>query len=130
MWQEIAAGISAYIVDIRKKWADIKRAAQRKDGRKMTASGREFNWLSKKLGNNLLLRLNKNWTDLPLKQSISRLDQDIASNLENTLCLASDSYVLGDFNLFLMKGSHYNLYNDLVLLGLEQLIVGAITMTS
>ena len=96
----------------------------------MTASGREFNWLSKKLENNLLLRRNKDCTNLPLKQSISRLDQDIALNIENTLCLAYDIYVLGDFNLFMMKGSHYNWYNDLVLLGLDQLIVGVVTMTA
>ena len=30
--------------------------------------------------------------------------------------------MLGDFNLDLMKEQHYNLYNDLVLLGLDQLI--------
>ena len=30
--------------------------------------------------------------------------------------------MLGNCNLDMMKGSHYNLYNDLVLLGIAQLI--------
>ena len=55
-------------------------------------------------------------------KSISRIDRCIASNIENALCLGSDIYVLGDFNLDLMKEPHYKLYNDLVLLGLDQLI--------
>ena len=53
---------------------------------------------------------------------ISQIDRCIASNIENVLCLGSDIYVLGDFNLDLMKEPHYNLYNDLVLMGLRQLI--------
>ena len=55
-------------------------------------------------------------------KTISRIDRCIASNIANALCLGSDIYVLGDFNLDLMKERNYNLYNDLVLLGLYQLI--------
>ena len=55
-------------------------------------------------------------------KTISRIDRYIASNIENALCLGSDIYVLGDFNLDIMKVRNYSLYNDLVLLGLDQLI--------
>ena len=55
-------------------------------------------------------------------KTISRIDRCIASNIENALCLGSDIYVLGDFNLDLMKEPHYKLYNDLVHLGLYRLI--------
>ena len=51
-----------------------------------------------------------------------RTDREIVSNIENSLCLGSDVYVLGYVNMDLMKGTNYMLYDDLVMLGLEQLI--------
>ena len=51
-----------------------------------------------------------------------RTDREIVSNIENSLCLGSDVYVLGDVNMDLMKGTNYTLYNDLVMLGLDQLV--------
>ena len=51
-----------------------------------------------------------------------RTDREIVSNIKNSLCLGSDVYVLGDVNADMMKGTHYALYNDLVMLGIDQLI--------
>ena len=51
-----------------------------------------------------------------------RTDREIVSNIENSLCLGSDIYVLGDVNMDLMKGTNYTLYNYLVMLGLDHLI--------
>ena len=39
-----------------------------------------------------------------------------------THCLGYDVYVLGDVTMDLIKGTIYTLYNDLVMLGLDQLI--------
>jgi len=54
--------------------------------------------------------------------STIRTDREIVSNIENVLCLTTDVYVLGDVNMDLMKGTNYTLYNDLIMLGLDQLI--------
>ena len=50
-------------------------------------------------------------------KTMVRTDREIVSNTENSLCLGSDVYVLGDVNIDLMKGTNYALYNDLVMLG-------------
>ena len=47
-----------------------------------------------------------------------RTDREI----ENSLYLGSDFYVRRGVNMDLMKGTNYALYNDLVMLGLDQLI--------
>ena len=54
--------------------------------------------------------------------STIQTDREIVSNIENVLCLITDVYVLGDINMDLMKGINYTLYNDLIMLGLDQLI--------
>ena len=54
-----------------------------------------------------------------------RTDREIVSNIESSLYLGSDVYILGDVNMDLMKGTNYVLYNDLVMLGLDQLICEA-----
>ena len=55
-------------------------------------------------------------------ETMVRTDREIVSNTEkNSLCLGSDVYVLGDVNMDLMKGTRYALYNDLVMLGLDQM---------
>ena len=46
-----------------------------------------------------------------------RTDREIVSNIENSLCLGFDVYVLGYVNMDLIKGTNY-----LLMLGLDQLI--------
>ena len=55
-------------------------------------------------------------------KTMVQTDRETVSNIENSLCLGYDVYVLGDVNMDLMKGTNYALYNDLVMLGLDQLI--------
>ena len=57
-----------------------------------------------------------------LPKTLVRTDREIVSNIENSLCLGSDVYVLGDVNMDLIKGTKCTLYNDFVMLGLDQLI--------
>ena len=57
-----------------------------------------------------------------IPKTMIQTDREIVSNIENSLCLGSDMYVLGNVNVDLMKGTHYALYNDLVMLRSDQLI--------
>ena len=87
------------------------------DGSRMTASGTD-NFV-KETRKQLVVEKKQRLDRLAYK---SLFPEYTASNIENTLCLASNIYVSGDFNLDLMKEPHYNLYNDLVLSGLDHLI--------
>ena len=55
-------------------------------------------------------------------KTMVRTDREIVSNIENSLCFEFVVYILGDVIMDLMKGTNYALHNDLVMLGLDQLI--------